>query len=54
MPGRLGGDEFAVVLPTVGSAAEATGVADRILADCRRPLTLAATPCGCARASASR
>jgi diguanylate cyclase (GGDEF)-like protein len=40
VPARLGGDEFAVVLPAVASAQDATRVAERILAECRRPLML--------------
>ncbi|MDP9393835.1 MAG: GGDEF domain-containing protein [Actinomycetota bacterium] len=41
VPARLGGDEFAVVLPAVGCAGDATRVAERILAECREPLTVA-------------
>ncbi len=40
IPARLGGDEFAVVLPRITDAGEATRVAQRILDECRRPLTL--------------
>ncbi|WP_203752506.1 GGDEF domain-containing protein [Actinoplanes cyaneus] len=40
VPARLGGDEFAVLLPAVGSAADATTLAQRILDECRRPLNL--------------
>jgi diguanylate cyclase (GGDEF)-like protein len=37
---RLGGDEFAVVLPRVGSAHEATRVAERLLDALRQPVDL--------------
>jgi diguanylate cyclase (GGDEF)-like protein len=40
-PARLGGDEFAVLLEDLGSAAEATAVAERILSALHAPFRLA-------------
>jgi diguanylate cyclase (GGDEF)-like protein len=40
-PARFGGDEFAVLLEGVGGAAEAAVVADRILAELRKPFAIA-------------
>jgi diguanylate cyclase (GGDEF)-like protein/PAS domain S-box-containing protein len=37
---RQSGDEFAVLLPMIGSLAEATGTAERILRELRRPIAL--------------
>ncbi|MBK3398698.1 MULTISPECIES: EAL domain-containing protein [Methylobacterium] len=37
---RLGGDEFAVVAPVRGAAAEATALADRMIAAARRPVVI--------------
>jgi diguanylate cyclase (GGDEF)-like protein len=38
---RLGGDEFIVILPGVGSAADAVAVADRLIAELQQPMHLA-------------
>jgi len=38
---RLGGDEFAVLLEDLGSAADATGLADRLIAALQQPFTVA-------------
>lgn len=41
---RLGGDEFAVLLPRVAGLAEATVLAERLIADLRRDFTLTDRP----------
>jgi diguanylate cyclase (GGDEF)-like protein len=38
---RLGGDEFIVILPGIGSAADAAAVADRLIAELQQPMHLA-------------
>jgi diguanylate cyclase (GGDEF)-like protein len=39
--GRLGGDEFVVILPNIRSAADASAVAERLIAELRVPMRLA-------------